>query len=203
MATKKRATAPQVEAPSFLAAADESNKTVARAKAALAKKWSVTRPETLADATQLGWFLVALKRENEARELADHIFEGMGSSMDTGAWSAAAPAIALAARIARQRDDTARSRALVDALVKRPAIAASPREAFLKSLSEAEKDVRSAEVESSPKWACQFFARGCARAAYFRELAPEGVYEAGALDIDGLEATIAEGVTGLRAFLTR
>jgi hypothetical protein len=82
-------------------------------------------------------------------------------------------------------------------------VAVTPRSALVAALGEADKDVRSAEVDPSQKWACQGFARGCARAAYFRETAADGGYEPGVIDVEALERTIAQGLDGLRAHLAR
>jgi hypothetical protein len=202
MATKKKAALAPVDVPSVLVS-EEYNKSLARAKASLAKKWSLTRIESLADTAQLGWFLVAVGRDDEARELVDHVSDRVFFSGDQDLWSPASHAISLAARLARQRNDEARRASLVARLVEHPAVASSPRAAFVKSVADADKDVRSAEVDPSQKWACHGFARGCARAAYFRETAAEGVYEPGDLVVDALERTIAEGLAGLRVHLAR
>jgi hypothetical protein len=198
VATRKKA-APPIDVPSVLLG-DEGNPSIARAKTPLAKKWSLTRAETVDEAVQLAWFFVALRRDGEARELVDHIVDRITFSGDASVWSHASNVIALAARLARLRDDQARRASLVARLVEHPAVT---REALARALTEPERDVRSAEVESSQKWACQFFARGCARAAYFTETETEGGYPPGAIDVTALESTITEGIAGLRAYLTR
>lgn len=202
MATKKKAATAPVDVPSFLLEED-ANKTVTRTTAALAKKWSLTRKESLADAARLGWFYVALGRDREARELAEHVSERVSFGGDLEVWSAASQSIALAARLARLRGDESHRASLVARLVAHPSFAPTPREALAKSLADATKDIRSAEVESAAKWALEGFARGCARAAYFRETAAEGGYEPGSLDVAALDATIEEGLSGLRAYLAR
>jgi len=68
MAAKKKAAGP-VDVPEVLLE-DDGNKLVAKTKATLAKKWNVTRVDSLEGAVNLAWFLVALHREKEARELA-------------------------------------------------------------------------------------------------------------------------------------
>ncbi|HSO31126.1 MAG TPA: hypothetical protein VLT33_01385, partial [Labilithrix sp.] len=118
-------------------------------------------------------------------------------------WSPASNAVTLAARLARLQGDEARRASLVSRIVEHPAVAAMDREALVKWIAGADKDVRSAEVDPSQKWALQGFARGCARAAYFRETAAESGYEAGVVDVDALENTIDEGLAGLRAHLAR
>jgi len=194
MATKKKTADAPVDVPGFLGS-DERSRLVARAKASLAKKWSLTRAESLADAVQLAWFLVALARDEEARELVDHIADRTSFRGDHDLWWTASYAISLSARLARLRDDEARRASLIARLVEHPA--------FVRSVGEAEKDVRSAEVDPSQKWALQGFARGCARAAYFRETAAAAAHEPGVVVVDALERTIAEGLDGLRAHLAR
>lgn len=206
MATKKKApAAAPVDVPDAVLGEDD-NKTVARAKASLAKRWSLTRKESLFDTSDLAWFLVALRREREARELVDHVadrVDGRASVGDDAAWIAASLVIALAARLARESNDHARHAALATRLVAQPTVPLAPREAFVKALAEADKDIRSAEVEPSQKYAFQGFARGCARATYFRETASAAAYEAGTVDVDALERTVGEGLAGLRAHLGR
>ena len=202
MATKKKAPAAPVDVPAVVTS-EEHNKSLARAKTSLAKKWSLTRTESLADAAQLAWSLVALGRSGEARTLVEHVSSRVVFTADPDAWWAAASAIVLAARLARLEGDEPRRASLVSRLVENPAVASSPRDALVKAVAIADKDIRSAEVESAEKWACQGFARGCARAAYFRETAADIAYEPGTLDLDALERTIAEGLAGLRAFLAR
>jgi hypothetical protein len=178
MAAKKKPAAAPVDVPSVLLGED-GNKAVARAKASLAKKWSLTRAETLGDAVQLAWFSVALGRLDEARELAEHIAERVTFTGDYNVWTPVANAIALAARLARERNDEPRRASLIARLVEHPALAKMPREAFVKWVADSDKDIRSAEVEPSQKWALHGFARGCARATYFRETSKEGSYEPG------------------------
>lgn len=202
MATKKKVAAPPVDVPSFLLEED-GNKTVARTSAALAKKWSLTRKESLTDAARLGWFYVALGRDREACELADHVCERVAFTGDLEAWAAASQSIVLAARLARLRGDDARRASLVARLVEHPALAITPREVVAKSIADATKDIRSAEVESAAKWALEGFARGCARAAHYRETAAEVAYEPGVIDLAALDAIVDEGLSGLRAYLAR
>lgn len=209
MATKKKAAAggtpspaAPVDVPAVLVS-DDGNKYLGRAKAALAKKWSLTRVESLADASDIAWFLLALGRADEARELADHVSERAGAVSDPAAWLPVSLAMALGARLARLAGDEPRRAALVARMAARPAVPAQPPAALVKAIAEADKDVRSAEVDPSQKWACQGFARGCARASYFRELAAGGPYADGALDVEALERTISEGLAGLRAHLAR
>jgi hypothetical protein len=92
---------------------------------------------------------------------------------------------------------------LVARLVEQPAVAMTPPEALARALAEPGKDLRSAEVEPSAKYALEGFARGCARATYFRETAAEGAYPAGVLDVAALDHTIDECLSGLRAHLAR
>lgn len=202
MATKKKVPPAPQDVPSVVAAGD-GNKAVARAKTALAKKWSMTRAESLVDAARLGWFFVALERDTEACELAEHVCERVAFSADQNVWSAASESIILAARLARLRGDEARRASLVARLVEHPAVAAMPSEALAKWIAVANTDIRSAEIESAAKWALEGFSRGCARAAYFRETAAEGAYDSGTIDVAALDRTIEEGLAGLRAFLAR
>lgn len=202
MAAKKRAAAAPVDVPAVLLE-DDGNASIKRAKTALAKKWSLVRAESLAGIAQLGWFLVALRREAEARELAELVASGLTFDGNQSLWSHAASPIALAARLARQANDEPRRAALVAKLVANPGMPTMPRDEFLKHLALATRDIRSAEVEPSQKYACEGFARGCARATYFTETAAEGAYEAGTIDVAALEGTIEEGLAGLRVYLAR
>ncbi len=203
MATKKKVTAAPVDVPDVLRG-DDDNKPIARACASLVKRWNVTKKETLLDTCDLAWFFVALRREREARELADHVADRVeGPGADSAAWGAASLIIALAARLAREAKDETRRASLVSRLVAHPAVPLTPRDALVKAVAEANKDIRSAEVEPSTKYACQGFGRGCARATYFLETVAEGAYEAGTVDVAALEGTLGDGLAGLRAHLGR
>ena len=202
MATKKRVAGPPVDVPGFLLEED-GNKAVARATVALAKKWSLTRKESLADTARLGWFYVALGRDRQARDSPRTPRAPSAFTGDLETWAAASQSLVLAARLARLRGDDAHRASLVARLVEHPSFAATPREVVAKSISDATKDIRSAEVESAAKWALEGFARGCARAAYFRETAADVAYEPGVIDLAALDATIEEGLSGLRAYLAR
>ncbi|MDB5212409.1 MAG: hypothetical protein JWO86_336 [Myxococcaceae bacterium] len=200
MATKKaKVAAAPAQVPAELLI-DASNKFVARAKIAAAKKWSLVRAESLAGGVHVAWYLLALSRKGDARGLADEIADAVTGG-EGAVWWEAAGAIALAARLAREAGDEPRRAALVARLVERPAVPAEPAAALAKAIAEADKDVRSAEVDPSQKFACEGFARGCARAAYFRETAAEGRYEPGSVDVTALERTIEGALDGLRAQL--
>ena len=197
MAAKKKAAGP-VDVPEVLLE-DDGNKLVAKTKATLAKKWNVTRVDSLEGAVKLAWFLVALHREKEARELAELVGERVVFGGDIAVWAPAASCIALAARLARLQNDEARRASLVARVVEHPAVAGLDREALVKWIAVAGKDVRSAEVDPSQKYALEGFARGCARATYVRETAAEGGYPDGVVSIEALESTIDDGLQGLRA----
>ncbi len=197
MAAKKKAAGP-VDVPEVLLE-DDGNKLVAKTKATLAKKWNVTRVDSLEGAVNLAWFLVALHREKEARELAELIGERVVFGGDIAVWAPAASCIALAARLARLQNDEARRASLLARVVEHPAVAGLDREALVKWIAVAGKDVRSAEVDPSQKHALEGFARGCARATYVRETAAEGGYPDGVVSIEALETTIDDGLQGLRA----
>lgn len=194
MVTKKSAAPPPADLPAVLRAV-ERNKYLGRVKASLAKTWSPSRTDSISGATQLAWFLVALGREAEARELADLVADAAPRGSDRASALAASSAIGLAARLARLGGDEARRASLVDRLVAGSAAAAAPLGPA--ALSDAEKDVRSAEVDPSQKHACQGFAQGCARAAYLGETAAAGV------DVEAVERIISQGLDGLRAQLSR
>jgi hypothetical protein len=202
MATKKKAGVVLVEPPSILAPGD-GNKSIARAKASLAGRWSLSRAESLVDGAQLAWSLVALGREGEATELVDHVADGVSFGGDYKLWAAGSNVIAIAARFARRRGDEPRRATLVARLLEHPPVPAKAREELATWLTEANKDIRSAEVESAQKWACQGFARGCTRAAYLREIAAEAAYAGVVLDVAVLEQTIEAGLDGLRVHLAR
>jgi hypothetical protein len=202
MATKKKGGVAPAEVPGVLAPGD-GNKSIARAKASLAGRWSLSRAESLVDSVQLAWSLVALGREPEACELVDPIADGVSFGGDYKLWTPAASAIAMAARFARRRGDEPRRAALVARLLEHPPVAARAKEELATWLAEANKDIRSAEVESAQKWACQGFASGCTRAAYLREIAAEAAYAGVAPDVAVLEQTIDAGLDGLRVHLAR
>ena len=195
MATKKIAAPPPADVPAVLTAA-ERNKSIGRIKASLAKTWSLSRADSLSGAAYLGWYLVALGREAEAGELAEHVADRLPRETTGALALAASSAIALAARLARLRGDEARHGSLVERLVAGPGRDAAGR-GTAAALAEAEKDVRSAEVDPSQKHACQGFAQGCARAATLREAGAAG------LEVDAVERIISQGLDGLRAQLFR
>ncbi|GAC1531890.1 MAG: hypothetical protein NVS3B10_27140 [Polyangiales bacterium] len=191
MATKKLAASPPADVPAVLTAA-ERNKSLGRMKASLAKTWSLSRAESLVGAAHLAWFLVALGREPEARALAEHVADAVPRDAAAPVSAAASAAIALAARLARLRGDEARRAMLLERLAVSPAHSGAAA-----MLAEADKDVRSAEVDPSVRHACLGLARGCARAATLREAgAPD-------LDLEAVERIISQGLDGLRAQLHR
>ena len=172
----------------------ERSKYLARVKASLAKTWSLSRAESISGATQLAWYLIALGRNDEARQLVDLVADGAGAP-----GAASDRAIALAARLARTAGDDARLSTLSARLRASGASALSGPSAAA-GLADAEKDVRSAEVDPSQKHACQGFAQGCARAAYVREAAGNDL---DAVASEAVERIIAQGLDGLRAQLGR
>ena len=197
MASKKSGVVAEPQNVPAVLTTVERSKYLARVKASLAKTWSLSRAESLEGATQLAWYLVALGRNEEARELVEVIAGGAaapGAANDR--------AVALAARLARLAGDDARAASLSGRLRASSgsggSVSSGPSAA--KGLADAEKDVRSAEVDPSQKHACQGFAQGCARAAYVREAAGNDV-DAGANE--AVERIIAQGLDGLRAQLGR
>ncbi len=195
MASKKsEAVAAPQDVPAILTTVERS-KYLARVKATLAKTWSLSRPESVSGATQLAWYLVALGREDEAHAFADLVADGVGAT------AGGERAIALAARLARVAGDDARVRVLASKLLG--GAGSGSGKSGSSTLADAEKDVRSAEVDPSQKHACQGFAQGCARAAYVREAAGAAGNDLDAEASEAVERIIAQGLDGLRAQLGR
>ena len=97
MATKKKTiTAQPLDVPAVLHS-EEWNKPVARAKAALAKKWSLTKAETLFDASDLAWFFLAVRYDDDARQLTSHIAERVRFGSDKNLWLPSSFSLALPA----------------------------------------------------------------------------------------------------------
>ena len=203
MATKKKVAGPPVDVPGFLLE-DDGNKAVARATVALAKKWSLTRKESLADTARLGWFYVALGRDREARELAEYVCERVAFTGDLEAWAAASQSLVLAARLARLRGDDAHRASLVARLVEHPSFAATPREVV------AEVDLptpprTSAPPRSSPRRSGPSRASPAAAPAPPTSARPPPTSPTSRASSTSPRSTrtIEEGLSGLRAYLAR
>lgn len=101
-----RARGTPVNVPAAVAREEDANRHLARMKASLARRWSLTRMRELFDAVHLAWCFVALGRTDEAREVVGAL-AAVPFAGDYNIWTPVGHAICLQARLEREAGDVA------------------------------------------------------------------------------------------------
>ena len=95
---------PPVDVPGVITAAGDPNRHLARWKASLARRWSLTRMRELFEAVELAWCFHALGREQEAQEVVRAIgVVAFGGNYNI--WTPVGHALCLQVRLARLAGD--------------------------------------------------------------------------------------------------
>ena len=195
------AAAPKIAAPAGVPAmleAGDFHSYVAKAKASLAKKASLSRMDPLYDAVELAWFLTALDRGDEAKPLLDWIIAGVPFKGNYSTWSPAGAAICLRARLARIEGDEAMRASVVNRLVANPAYATVERPQIDDRIADDAQDIDVALADKSQKWACHRLGRALMGLSYFRETAGAGFYYDDWIDTAAVDAQIDRALWMLR-----
>lgn len=95
----------------------ESNKTLNKAKASVSKKFSWTKKDSLFEAKRLAYLLLVFGKDDEALEVCKHLgqFEFQGNYR---LWTAVEMALALQARLHRDRGEEKLAKACIDRIRK-------------------------------------------------------------------------------------
>lgn len=182
--------------PKVLTQSEDANHYLARLKASLAKRWSLTRMNDLFDAVNFGIYLMALRRERDASEIFLPItaitFRG-----NYNIWTPAGYAICLQARIHRLSLDTQQWHLLMERIREHhvEGFSADDLPVHLDDLS---RYLDEGYREKSLKWACLRMAMALAVICYYRECALAGIEHATPYDADTLESLIRDGMERLR-----
>ena len=191
--TKSRAPKPAQQSVPLLAAAPHDPAFVKRFRDSLAKRFKPTRMEELFQALELGWYLTALDRTDEALKVAEYVTSQVSFSGDYNVWTPTGGLWVLIARLARIRNDKARSSKALELLREKPyEVYDRSVEAQRQRLSKLRGEFEEAQAEKSRKWACHTVARiVLPGAALFRETAVEGFSHREACPVDEFEDLIA------------
>jgi hypothetical protein len=136
----------------------EPNEIVAKAKRALATTFLPTRMQSLFGLVELGWYLAALGRTEEACALVDEVTDAIVFTGNFNQWTPVGNAICLSARYAAK---TTRKKALLNRLVQHPAVGElGTRKQFRLVLGHSSKLIEAAQATSGVRVACALFAQG-------------------------------------------
>src|SRR5688500_17833488 len=118
----KKGVKPKLPNPPNALTAPEKHPLLAYKKGLILRHPDLARRGTLANIVEVGWYLVALRREKEARELAEWIAANVVFKKNDDVWVHTANAILLGARIARRGGENAAHKKLVARVTKHPAL---------------------------------------------------------------------------------
>src|SRR5215472_14409415 len=129
-----------VDVPAVIAAAGDPNRHLARWKASLARRWSLTRMHELFEAVELAWCFVALSQAQEAQEIVRAVgmvsFEG-----NYNIWTPVGHALCLQARLARLASDAQAWEAVMARIRAHPVNATNSPEAARKLMAELPEEI--------------------------------------------------------------
>jgi hypothetical protein len=157
----------------------ESNRYVAKFKASLCKRWSITRMETLFEIFNLAAFLWALDRDKEALAIAATVADAIpapplaGRGVNYNLWCPATWSHALLVHLS-PRSWSARAEASRTALLGDCGMSRHNPDHIADALAEAGREAAAAAAERSMKWECHNLARALGHVVLFAELAHAG-----------------------------
>jgi hypothetical protein len=181
----------------------EPNLIVAKAKAALAKKYKPSRSACIDDGVTIAWYLVALGRFAEAASLAHKLATEPALEKHNEAWYQATYALALSARLARRAKKPKEAAAAIARIAANPSVTDGCSEKdFRKWVAQDAEHLADARTETSPAWRRIGALAALQDASYFRETAGHGFYYDAWVDTKQLDRLIDESLAFLAENLT-
>jgi hypothetical protein len=178
--------------------AGETDPFLAKFKASLSKRLSLSRMETLYEEVDLAVYLTAKHRETEALEVASFLPAHLVFSGNYNLWSPVASALTVATFLLGRAGEAATASALRARLREHPAHANRERAYYRDELENAlPTQLDKGWADSSKKWACHLLARGCAKAIFWRETNHPGFHHHGFYDNAVVDRLIALGLERL------
>jgi hypothetical protein len=175
--------------------AKERHPFLAKVRASLAKRYGPTRMNELFEVVDLGWYLAALGRDDEARTLMGEVSSSIVFDGNFNLWSPVANALCLAARLTQA---SAPKKALIARVVENPAWAVMSRKDFNATIERALAQLADAEgYPGMQRVACQLYARGLQTLSYFSETAGHGLSYDTWYDRPRLDGAITKAIAAL------
>jgi hypothetical protein len=164
---------------------------------------SLERQPMSTNTVEVAWYLVALGRIDEARELCEWIAKNISYKEKDYRWERVVDALILLARLARLRNDQATRKKAIKRVLEHPLIWEMEWPYWLDQVERGDKRRQQAEQEKEYVWACQLFTAALQEASYFRETAGMGTYYDDWVELDLLDKTIDRSLKKLRALLNK
>lgn len=160
------------------------------------KRFTIARMEVLFETVDLGLFLIALGRQNEAIELLEFVTALVEPSENKNIWSPIGYGIVMLCREYRLSGDIERRTLHLDR-IKRCGFVNCENFAYLDGfIDEHEKKIDNAQADSQ-KWGCQTLSRHSMNLIFLRETTEEGFLHSGRYDVQNLDRLIDKTLTQL------
>lgn len=185
------------EPPLVLTRPGETNRQIARIKASLAKRWSLTRMGELFDTVELAWCLVALERTMEARELLSAVI-AVPFAGDYNIWTPVASGICLRARLARLASDSNTWQEAMARIREAPAYVLENTDAARVVFDRARDGLEAGYREKSRKWGRHMLGEALSVLCEYEEYGLAGIASGELYDARMLEPLVQLGLDRLR-----
>lgn len=191
---------PPVNVPAVIAAAGDRNRSLARWKASLAKRWSLTRMGELFEAVELAWCVLALGREQETQAIV-HAMGVVPFGGDYNIWTPVGYALCLQARLARLAGDTPSWEAMMARLRAHPVTVTNNPAAVRQVLNTLPGEIEQGAQDRSLVFARKRLGTVLMELNYFQECGLAGIDHGVAYAPQALEAPLHQALERLRTRL--
>ncbi len=202
MATKKttRKAPPSITIPERFRSDREEHKYVAKFKKSWEKRFKPTRMDELFEAVDLGIFLVALGRHEEAIDLLSYTTGLVDFSGDQNIWGPTGYGIICLCWQYRIRGEEALRQQQL-ARIKEHGFINCENDAFLNGFVTEHPEQMQKAASETQKWGCHILSRDLMGLTFLRETVDEGFAHSGKFDANELDGLIAEALDALRTKL--
>ena len=152
-------------APTFINSEKESDPFLKKTKEQLEKKWSVTTMDSLFKITDLAYFLVALGRVDEAKEIGSFLAKTSPFTGNFNLWTPVGHAILLHSHLLRMEGKETEARNFLKPVLENPVSKPLPQEYAEQKLAKIHASIELARKDKVKKASCQEMARNIGSSA--------------------------------------
>ena len=183
--------------PEVFCADAEPVKYLQKYKPSLRRRFSLSRMEELFQAVDLGFYLVALHRPDEALEVVSFLDNQVEFDGNFNIWTPAGYGICLQSRLLRLNGDHQGAQDVMERVRSHPFQVSETREQVTERVTTLQPKIDEAYQTTSRKWACHVLARTLYRVRFYQEAEAHSLFPAEWVSGEALEVLMLSGLEKL------
>lgn len=190
-----------LDLPGAFLADGEPVKYLQKYKASLQRRFSLSRMQELLQAVDLGFYLTALQRPDEALEVVSFIGDKVKFDRNFNIWTPVGYGTCLRSRLLRTEGNHQAARDAMDRIRAHPFQVNETRERVTEKVAALPPKMDEACRTTSRKWVCHVLARTLYKACFYQEAGVHGLAPAEWVSGEALESLMLTGLGRLEESL--